>query len=340
MDADPERFLSDLLARGPSPDAAAALSLFGLTAQDVGVLPMTAPSPASAFAAAVQQVWPDRDPRKVGDLAASDRSAFENEVRTGGSSNEKRRLLRQLGYSWDEIARVFSIQRLVLPLDGVRGLFTVDMGTGAAYDRQGRRAGTYHPITRELTKLPEERVAKDIWDAARFSAAGAWERTEGFFLSTVPNLIFRDLGALERKLYGDDWADRVNVGNKAARDRFRRVYAENQREFARWQERNKELLPARTRYEEGITRHPELIKDPFYFAYETASIVPMVLASAAAGLAAGAVTGGNPLAVVAAAGAVALPREAAAVRDCSHDCAPQKKIENEEANVQPSCPPV
>ncbi|KKN04912.1 hypothetical protein LCGC14_1092640, partial [marine sediment metagenome] len=139
----------------------------------------------------------------------------------------------------------------------------------------------------------------------------AWEGTETFFLRTVPNLVFQDYSDLseeERKLHG---IEEANERNQKIRETFRGVYGENKRDYEKWIDKHPELQ-ARPEYQEGAFQHPELLKDPNYIAYEFASMVPYLFASAAAATM-GTLATGNPVVGIAAASAVLTPVAASEV---------------------------
>ncbi|KKM06697.1 hypothetical protein LCGC14_1741360, partial [marine sediment metagenome] len=271
MEEDPEGFLDDLRDQGRSPDTELVLqALFGANPQEIeGFFGADAETLAELSVAA----WPSLTPEAVQNLMEEDPDAFIDVLlRIGGRTDEKEAFLRGLGLDNEAIEEIFAVQKLALPLDGKRTFMTINMKTGRAFDQQGRWVGSYHPVIKEFSGLPEEGRIKDTWDAFRFAAAGAWERTEGFFLSTIPNLIFQDLSDIERERYGPDLADRMDARNQRIRDRFRAVYGENKRDFDQWLTKRPEIQPNRPKYERGAFRHPELLKDPWYFAYEAASI--------------------------------------------------------------------
>ena len=311
MEEDPEGFLDDLRDQGRTPDTELVLqALFGASEQEIAAFFQPFPEEVAGL---VEAVFPSSSVEEVAELAQTDFEGFIDAMRQDGSTEAKRDLLKAMGFSPAEIAQVFRIQHLTIPVDGVDKRLTIDTATFKAFDKEGRWVGSYHPVTKEFSSLPEEGRIKDTWDAFRFAAAGAWERTEGFFLSTVPNLIFQDLSDIERERYGEDLADRMDARNQRIRDKFREVYGENKRDFDQWITKRPEILPNRPKYEQGAFRHPELLKDPWYFAYEAASIAPYLLASAGAATLATLATG-NPLVGIAAGGAVFIPSETEAVR--------------------------
>ncbi|KKK78459.1 hypothetical protein LCGC14_2843360, partial [marine sediment metagenome] len=305
----------DLRDKGRSPDTELVLqALFQASEQEIAAFFQPAPEDVAGL---VEAVFPGSTPEEVGELVQADFDGFIDAMRQDGSTEAKRDLLRAMGFTQAEIAQVFRIQHLNIPVDGSLKRVTIDTATFKAFDEEGRWVGSYHPVTKEYSSLPEEGRIKDTVDAFRFAAAGAWERTEGFFLSTVPNLVFQEIDAskLDEKqlqLYGQT-IEQHNKRNQELRNEFRSVYGENKRDFDQWLTKRPEIQPNRPKYEQGAFQHPELLKDFWYFAYEVASIAPYLLASAAAAGAATLATG-NPLAGIAAGGAVFIPSETEAVR--------------------------
>uniref|UniRef100_A0A6M3XEJ8 ParB-like N-terminal domain-containing protein n=1 Tax=viral metagenome TaxID=1070528 RepID=A0A6M3XEJ8_9ZZZZ len=167
-------------------------------------------------------------------------------------------------------------------------------------------AVSYDPLKLEMTATPPETKAKDIWDAAVFSAASIWNRSKQYFVSALPNLLFRDMTALERKIQGDAWADESNKRNRILRDQFRQIYARNNEEFETWVQKNPELMPPEWAEGDILTR---LKQNPAAtIAYEVASAAPFMLGIMGTTLAVTAATG-NPVVGLAAGVAVATPAQ-------------------------------
>ena len=284
-----------------------------------------------------QQVYPEFDfgtetggivLQMLVQFAEEDPTTFIRDIQDRGRNEATEALLRTLGAQEQDIEDIFAdvtkpeeepiarpfpggIETIVAPVNGVRKVITVTP-SGRAFDSEGNFLGVYNTVTKEFEDLTFGEQVSDTWDAGVLAAAGAWSRTKGFFLSTVPNLLFRDMSDLERNITGDEWADETNIKNQQTRDFFRGKYAENNSEYEEWLKTNN--IEIRPDYLAGVTKNTDLIKDPFYWAYEFANIVPYAVASMSAGLVAGMASGGNPLVAIAAAGGVFLPSETEAVR--------------------------
>ncbi len=284
-----------------------------------------------------QQVYPEFDfGAETGEVvlqmliqfAEEDPTTFIQDIQDRGRNEATEALLRTLGAQQQDIEDIFAdvtkpeeepiarpfpggIETIVAPVNGVRKAMTITP-SGRAFDSEGNFLGVYNTVTKEFEDLTFGEQVSDTWDAGVLAAAGAWSRTKGFFLSTVPNLLFRDMSGLERNIVGDEWADETDIKNQQTRDFFRGRYAENNSEYEEWLKTNN--IEIRPDYLAGVTKNTDLIKDPFYWAYEFANIVPYAVASMSAGIVAGAASGGNPLVAIAAAGGVFLPSETEAVR--------------------------
>ncbi|KKL09083.1 hypothetical protein LCGC14_2569400, partial [marine sediment metagenome] len=256
-------------------------------------------------------------------FAEEDPSTFIQDIQNRGRNVDTEALLRAMGAQAQDIEDIFAdvtkpeeepiarpfpggIETIVAPVNGIRTAMTITP-SGRAFDSEGNFLGVYNTVTKEFEDLTFGEQVSDTWDAGVLAAAGAWSRTKGFFLSTVPNLLFRDMSGLERNIVGDEWADETDIKNQQTRDFFRGKYAENNSEYEEWLKTNN--IEIRPDYLAGVTKNTDLIKDPFYWAYEFANIVPYAVASMSAGLVAGAASGGNPLVAIAAAGGVFLPSE-------------------------------
>ena len=311
MEEDPEGFLDDLRDKGRSPDSELVLqALFNASPQDIEAF---FGADTETLAELSIAAWRSLPPEVVQNMMEEDPEAFVTVLlRDGGRTDEKEAFLRGLGVSNEDIEEIFSIQTFALPLDGKMTALTINMRTGKAFDQQGNLVGSYNQITREFSALPVESEAKDIWDAVVLSAAGIWDRTAGFFLDVVPTLIYPEVSEFHRKLRGDAWADQVNERNQTIRNDFRAKYGEQRRKYEAWVTKHPELQPRRE-WLEGAYRHPSLLKEASYFAYEAANIAPYLVASAVTAVAVTAATG-NPLAGIIASGAILVPSETEAVK--------------------------
>lgn len=310
---DPVAFFNTIRNLGRTPDSESLLRIFvaGITAEEINRFFMI--SERGMFDDVIHAVFPDRGYEELQAKVEEDFGGFIDEIRTGGRNKQKQDLLRTMGFSWGMIGDVFSVQKLVLPVNGVKKLLTIDINRGTAYDETGAWVGTYNYVTQEFDQLPVESKLKDVWDAFYFGGKQLFQRSQEFVVSALPNFLFRDLTDFERGIYGDDWVDRVNAGNKQIRDEFRRVYSLSNNEWGDWIVKHPEYAP-RLEWSEGVVKHPELIKDPMYWAYEFASTAPFMLAIMGTTIVVAAATG-NPLLGITAGVAMATPPQAQEAHD-------------------------
>jgi len=305
---DPQALFNTIYNLGRTPDSESLLRVFvaGITAEEISRFFMV--TEKQKYIDTIHSVYPDRGYEELQTQVKEDFGGFIDEIRTGGSTRPKQDLLRTMGFSWEEIGQVFSIQKLVLPVDGVSKLLTIDINRGTAYDHTGAWVGTYNYATQEFDPLPVESKLKDVWDAFYLGGKQLYQRSQEFVVSALPNFLFRDMGDFERGIYGDDWVDKVNAGNKQIRDEFRRVYSLSQNEWQEWIAKRPELSP-RLEWSEGCVKHPEVAGDPMYWAYEFASTAPFMLAIMGTTVTVAAATG-NPALGIAAGMAMAIPPQA------------------------------
>ncbi len=238
----------------------------------------------------IQDVFPDtQNIEDFGKLLEADFDLFIESMQTGGSSREKRQLLEIMGYKPEEINRIFSRQRMAVEVDGTRQLLTIDVENQAAYDARGNYVGKYNSATREFTRAPEENVAKNFWDWTMFQSRTLWEQGENFFLSVLPEIIYADIPepTIEHG-WNQDLVDYLNETNRQQRENFRWLYGQNKVEYEDWVRKHPELL-APVDYQEGAYQHPELLKDPSYYVYELANIVPFIVTATGMAIATGGV---------------------------------------------------
>lgn len=216
-----------------------------------------------------------------------------------------------------------AFSRLVLPFEGVRQLTVVDNTTGVVYDLEGKELGMWNPIAQEFQTKPKENIVKDFFDTIQFAGRQYWELGENTLLSLLPNLVFRDATPKQREVWGDTVADWHNRKVRDVRETFRFLYSENKQEYEEWIEKNPQLVPDVT-FQEGAFQHPELLKDPRYYAYELASIVPFLVTTTGVAIA----TGGVGVPFVLGTAAIMTPIEAQSVyEDLINAGAPEGKVE-------------
>ncbi len=315
IEASPEaaaQFTDDLLQMGQTPDTALILDMMGIQ----GELAREFWAQARPWEIVAEElsdaVFPGRPLEDVLALAEEDLSGFIDEIRKGPSTSDKFQLLRHLGFTQSDIQEILRFERVVVPLDGLRALVTVDTVTNRVYDRQGRQVGMFNRMTREFDSEPEESKPKDVWDG--FLAAGQhlYQTAQDFTVRSLPNFLFRDLGEFERSIYGDDWVDKVNAGNAELRDDFREIYTRNQEEWDEYWERHPELQPRKAW--ESANWKAGLLKDPAYWAYTFASAAPFMLAVMGTTIAVSAGTA-NPALGVAAGMGVATAAQTESITD-------------------------
>jgi len=229
---------------------------------------------------------PDLTLNDVATLAQIDPDVFLQDLITKGRTKETESMLKDLGatdQSIDEIytERVIVPKQMVVEVEGIRKLANIDPETGDAYDLNGNKVGSYNPITRQITTRPAESKVKDIWDTARLAFGELGFRTKQYFVNALPNLLFRNMTPLERKIQGDEWADVSDARNKALRDTFRQTYAKNEQEHQDWLNKHPELQ-SRPEWQGNpldiIQNHPEVARDWGYWANQLAGGLPGMLA--------------------------------------------------------------
>ncbi len=281
MQADYQGFVSDLNARVGEYEAERILKLFGVTEENI-LLALSHEKQEERITNTIQGVFPDYTMETFGALIETDFALFFETMQTGGSSLEKRRLLEEMGYKPEEINQIFSRQRLMVDVDGVRRLLTVDIETKAAYDEAGNYVGAYNVATKQFTRAPQENILKDFWDWTTFQSRTLWEQGENFMLSVLPEIIYSEIPEKKEDrvfveaLLSEDIVKFINETNRQQRENFRWLYGQNKAEYDDWVRHHPELL-APVNYQEGAFRHPELLKDPGYYVYELANIVPFLV---------------------------------------------------------------
>ncbi|MDP2730545.1 MAG: hypothetical protein Q8O55_08675, partial [Dehalococcoidales bacterium] len=203
---------------------------------------------------------------------------FVDTIRTGGRTKEKQDLLRAMDYTWDNINLLFSVQKLEVPVDGEMKLVNIDMVHNKVYNDNGTWMGTWSPATREFEKLPEEGVFKDAMDAVAVASFGLLHDLRQTTVDLLPKVLFRDASAIERKLFGDDYADKMTYQNRGARAEFSKIYGSNQVVYDDFIADHPEWAP-KPKFEEGVMKHPDLAKDPAYWLFSAARAAPFMIAA-------------------------------------------------------------
>lgn len=256
------------------------------------------PEPTSpAYLKTLYPDIPDLTLDAVRGLAQADPDTFLRDLITKGRTKETELLLKEMGATDQLIDEIYT-ERVIIPEQvmvtvnergvDVRKLANIDPETGDAYDLMGNRVGTYNPVTLKVETQPKEGVLKDLIDTLHYSARQYWELGEGFMLGVLPEILFRDMSPLERKIQGDKWANITDARNQKIRETFRWLYSENKQEYEGWLQKHPEIVP-RKDYQEGAFQHPELLKDSLYYVYELATIVPFIVAATGVAVATGGV---------------------------------------------------
>jgi len=324
---DYQGFIEELNSLVDPQEAQDILRLFGVTEEYI-LQTMDFVNQEAHVNTLINEVFPDfANSEELGGLIESDFALFMETMQTGGGTFEKRQLLGFMGYEPAEINEIFSRQRMVVEVDGIRQSLTIDIENQAAYNARGDYVGAYNPATKLFTKDPPQNIFKDFWDWTAFQSRTMWEQGENFMLSVMPEIIFSEIPAKKddrldiEKLFSDDMVKSMNETNRRMRENFRYLYNENKEEYQDWVAKNPELV-APIAYQEGAFQHPELLKDFRYYAYELASITPFIVTATAMAL----VTGGvGPLAVLGTAAIMAPVEGQAVFEDLINAGAPEDK---------------
>ena len=276
MVADYSGFVADLFKRVGQVEGETILRLLGVTEEFI-LLTLGAKEQEARVNTLITDVFPDFDNLEdFGKLIETDWDLFVETIQTDGSSPEKRALLEFMGYDVQTINNFFTVLRTTLPVDGVDQPLVIDLLKKKAYDQEGNWIGIYNWATQEFTSLPDEDWVKDVWDAFVFGGQHLYHQSQQFVVSSLPNFLFRDMGDLERRIYGDEWVDAVNAGNQMIRDEFRIVYNLNQSKFEKWLAEHPELAPPEWSRQDIKTR---LFQYPLStILYESASTAPFMIA--------------------------------------------------------------
>ncbi len=282
------QFTDDLLQMGQTPDTALILDMMGIQ----GGLAQEFWAQARPWEIVGQEmvdlVFPGQELQDVIDLMVSDPEAdvsqdFLNEMRKGPATDEKRELLRHLGFTQADVEGVLRFERMVVPLGGIRTLITVDSNTGRAFDLSNRQVGSYNALTGELDVLPEEAAWKDVGDSLRVSVTNLWHGGKQAILNYLPEVI--DVLIPDMKVApGTDlgislFVSGMNAYVKGLKDNFRAEYARNAEQHQTWFEQHPEL---QQRKEWEVDEWQiGLLADPAYWANEFAKTVPYTLATLA-----------------------------------------------------------
>ena len=177
---------------------------------------------------------------------------FLRAIREIGRTEDTEELLRKMGASEEDLKLIFG---------------KVD------------QVAEFGAITEEGLYL-EKPWYEIAWNALVTGGRQLLHRTAQYFVSTLPNLAFKDVKPGERRkiqvfpfwapeigvAYTPEQAEAQNRFNQTMRDEFRKIYARNQVKNEEWIAKHPELQPP-PRYKQDITQNLELLKEPGYWAY-------------------------------------------------------------------------
>ena len=291
------QFVDDLLQMGQTPDTAIILDIMEIRGELAADFWAQA-RPWSIVAEELSDaVFPGRELDDVLALAEEDQQGFFDEIRKGPATDDKRELLRHMGYTQPDIEEILRYERMVVPLGGIRTLITVDSNTGRAFDLSNRQVGSYNVMTGELDALPENEWYEDVGNSARVAVTNTWHGGKQAILNYLPEVIdvlipdmkvapgMTDLGT-------SMFVNGMNAYVKGIKDKFRAEYVKNAELHETWFEQHPELQE-RKEWEEDQW-HVGLLADPAYWANEFAKTVPYTVSTMVVQGAATLATG-NPL---------------------------------------------
>ncbi len=274
IDADYEAFAKDLYDRAGSDKADDILRLFGVTEENI-LKTLDFTQQEIRVKGMIREVFPDfQEIDQFVTFVDTDPMLFIETMQTGGKTLQKERLLQYMNYTPDQIQQIFSTYRADVEVDGVSQPLSIDMENQKAFDESGNFAGQYNPATKEFTKAPEKGIFENFFDTLAFSSRQYWENFEGFMLGVAFPSIFPDMP----EGFMGDFGKELTKFNRQARDDYRWLYNENKSIHEEWLRQHPEMAP-RVDFQEGAFQHPELLKDPEYWAYEITNIMPFLVSS-------------------------------------------------------------
>ena len=304
LGTDPEGFLFDLRTRGTPEQQDFILRLLGVSVADL----ILARKTEEEISDLVSGLFPGMtELSEVADFGTEKPDEFAARLRLTGFTPETVELLKLFDLSPHEIAEFFATSTRLIEVDGFQQLLTITPN-GQAFDINGVWVGTYNNFTHEYTSMAPESWFKDtISDPFVTSIRGMVNATAQFWLTTVPDLLFRPQTEAERRKNGPALSGLIDANNQALRDRWRGIAADIQQGHDALLIKNPQLQPKPEWREGHIVSHPgfftqtaELLS---YSLWLFSNSLPYTLASVGtySGLL---LTTGNP--VLAAAGTVAV----------------------------------
>ncbi len=157
---------------------------------------------------------------------------------------------------------------------------------------------------------------KDLWDAIYVGTREAFNNIGRAFTETIPNAILTiSQKAAPYTIIGDEKAKEAAIAEIESWKRSLRIAGDEIKvQHDEWLEKNPQFKP-RQEYLVSVTENPELLKDPFWYAYTIFSNAPIMVAALAVGTATTIATGGNVWAGALAGAAVMTPVEIQGVKD-------------------------
>ncbi len=202
---------------------------------------------------AFRDVFPqDRDIQAVMTWAEQNQEQFAETLFDMGRTPETEALLRSLGV---DTAEFFGEEALREPIQA--------------------------PAVTEEGDIVKQGFFESFWDAIRLEGKRVLHQSAQYFVSTLPNLVFRDvkegeqISEVSTETYTAEEAARVNRFAKKMRDFFRPIYSRNQVKFEEWVEEHPEFQPP-PQASKDITENWELLKDPAYMGNVIGSAVPFM----------------------------------------------------------------
>lgn len=162
----------------------------------------------------------------------------------------------------------------------------------------------------------QESKIKDIGDAFRLGASEIWHKSKQFFVSALPNFVFKDVEPISYSKMTGIPVEKLEERNKYYKDfriKFKEKYLKADEKYQEWTKSHPELQP-RKEWEKGVIEtvkeKPKILLDPAYWGYVASKSAAFTLGVMGTTLAVTAATGGNPWAGIAAGVAVATPMQA------------------------------
>ncbi|HDY66708.1 MAG TPA: hypothetical protein ENH85_02830 [Candidatus Scalindua sp.] len=159
----------------------------------------------------------------------------------------------------------------------------------------------------------QESDIKDIWDAFHLGARNILHKSKQFFLSALPEMVFKNYEPGEGPLglpYSEDARKKINERNEKLRKSFKEAYNKSDKQYKEWVSSNPQLQPRKEWAERGvlenIKENPKIFTDPAYWGFIAAESAAFSVGVIGTTLTVGAITK-NPILAIGAGIAVATP---------------------------------